>query len=58
MAAKVPTLLLVVFKEALPPERARLAAVTAPETDTLVPFRVIVLLVAVIAGERRSIAPP
>ena len=57
MAAKVPTLLLVVVKEALPPERARLAAVTAPETDMLDPFRVIVLLVAVI-GERRSSAPP
>ena len=58
MAAKVPTLLLVLVKEALPPERTRLAAVTAPRTDMLVPCRVIVLLVAVIAGERRSIAPP
>ena len=57
MAAKVPTLLLVVVKEALPPERTRLAAVTAPETDMPVPFRVIVLLVAVIEAGRSS-APP
>ncbi len=50
-------MLLVLVKEALPPERTRLAAFTAPETDVLVPCRVIVLLVAVI-GERRSSAPP
>ena len=56
MAAKVPTLLLVLVKTALPLERTRLAAVTAP-ADMLVPCRVIVLLVAVI-GERRSSAPP
>ena len=57
MAAKVPTLLLVVVKEALPPERTRLAAVTAPETVVLDPLRVSVLLVAVI-GARKESAPP
>ena len=57
MAAKVPTLLLVLVKEALPPERTRLAAVTAPEKDVLDPFRVIVLLVAVIGARKESVPP-
>ena len=54
MAANVATLLLVLVKVALPPERTRLAAATAPETDMPVPFRVIVLLVAVIEAGRAS----
>ena len=57
MAANVATLLLVLVKVALPPERTRLAAATAPETDMPVPFRVIVLLVAVIEAGRAS-GPP
>ena len=53
----MPTLLLVLVKEALPPERTRLAAVTAPETVVLDPFRVIVLLVAVIGAGKESVLP-